>query len=142
MMELGATVCLPRNPACTPCPIAIHCAAHRMGIAALLPAKMKRQRKEVIRYSIALAIRQDPVLLLQRASGDQCLGAFWELPTLEQVPGFRIRESIGTVRHAITFNEFHVEVVSGTVRTIPAGARWLALDQLAGFPVTTLSLKP
>ena len=141
VMELGATVCLPRNPQCLLCPIASHCAAKALGIAGELPVKTRKQRKEVVRYSVAIAIKAGRVLFLQRASDDLRLQSFWELPRLEQVPGFEVRQSVGTVRHAITYNDFHVEVLVGSLRKIPSGARWIPIGEMPELAITTASRK-
>ena len=42
LMELGATVCLPRNPLCLLCPIASRCRAHAEGATAQVPVKLRK----------------------------------------------------------------------------------------------------
>ncbi len=76
LMELGATVCLPRNPLCAECPIARHCQARRHGTQNDLPAK--RVKPATVRLErTLLVIRGERGILLRpslRVKG------FWDLP--------------------------------------------------------------
>jgi A/G-specific adenine glycosylase len=141
VMELGATVCLPRKPACERCPIAVHCQARALGIAATLPAKTKIQRAEPIRYSIAIAVRSGAALFVQRAANDRRLQGFWELPRLEELGGFETTRAAGMIRHAITRNDYQIDVLVGTVARAPKQARWLPFDGRSDVPMTTVSRK-
>jgi A/G-specific adenine glycosylase len=78
MMELGATVCTPRSPACLTCPIVELCAAR--GEFAV-GTKVTRQRKQEIHYS--LAYREDAVFLVRRARDARLMAGMWELPEVE-----------------------------------------------------------
>jgi A/G-specific adenine glycosylase len=141
MMELGATICLPRTPNCGACPVSVHCSAYELGIASQLPAKSKKPRKELMRYSVALITRQDEVLFVQRAGDAKRLQDFWELPRVEQVPGFRVQGSAGVIRHAITVNDFEIEVLLGSLGKAPVDAAWISKAQLSEIPITTVSRK-
>jgi A/G-specific adenine glycosylase len=82
LMELGATVCLPREPACDRCPIQQKCFARKNGKTAMLPEMMPRAASETKLFRAALICRGDKVLLRQR-SPDAVNGGFWELPNIE-----------------------------------------------------------
>jgi A/G-specific adenine glycosylase len=75
MMELGATVCTPRAPACLTCPVVEWCATR--GEMAGAP-KLARQTKREIHY--ALACREGKVFLVQRARDARLMAGMWELP--------------------------------------------------------------
>lgn len=79
MMDLGATVCTPRNPSCLLCPLVQYCAAHQAGIAESLPVKPPKKTKPK-RIGKAYWIEQDGhVLLIERPSSGM-LGAMRALP--------------------------------------------------------------
>ncbi|MCC7508245.1 MAG: A/G-specific adenine glycosylase [Planctomycetes bacterium] len=136
LMELGATVCTPRNPRCGDCPCAASCAAFKAGSVSHYPAPARRKKKQRLRY-LVLAVRDGAgrVLMRRRNEGDNTSvlpAGLWELPHAawadDQPPptvsalGGRI-EAVGqpvTVRHSIM--EFDVQlavqaaVVVGSVR--------------------------
>ena len=66
MMELGATICLPRNPLCLLCPVAGDCQAREQGRQAELPVKLQRIEPVRIRATL-LAIERAGRILLWRA---------------------------------------------------------------------------
>src|ERR1700678_3676094 len=82
LMELGATVCVPRTPKCELCPVRKQCAARARGIAASLPrTSPKRKPIEVKRTAIVLA--SDDSVLLARRRQDALFGGLWEPPTAD-----------------------------------------------------------
>lgn len=81
MMELGATVCAPRHPVCSTCPIARHCKARDLGIQGDLPRKSKRaQRKQ--RTETTVVLRRNRAVLVARRPDEGLLGGLWEFPTV------------------------------------------------------------
>lgn len=80
LMELGATICTPRSPACNACPLAPWCEARRLGVQELrpLPRAKKPVPEETVRT--AVVVRPDGALLLVRRPEDGLLGGLWELP--------------------------------------------------------------
>jgi A/G-specific adenine glycosylase len=128
MMDLGATVCTPRNPACAICPLIALCAGRAAGLAAGLPRRAAKGEKPVRRGIAYVARRADGALLLERRPNRGLLGGMlgwpgtgWttEPPTdLPPVAAGWI-EAQTPVRH--TFTHFHLIL---TVRTaeVPWGA--------------------
>lgn len=86
MMELGATLCLPRKPRCDPCPVAGFCAARAAGVASLRPSRPRRPR--VRELAVASAVLVDPAgrTLLVRRPEKGLLAGMWEFPGAE-LPG-------------------------------------------------------
>ncbi|UXX81661.1 A/G-specific adenine glycosylase [Roseovarius pelagicus] len=83
VMDLGATICTPRNPACGICPWMAFCAARTAGTAAALPAKLPKKPKP-IRLGIAyVAQRADGALLLERREDRGLLGGMLGWPGSE-----------------------------------------------------------
>ncbi len=86
MMELGATVCLPKKPLCLVCPVSEICKARSAGIQETLPVKIK-PRRSVEETRMILWIENDGKLLLwQRPPSARLMPGFWELPEPQHVP--------------------------------------------------------
>ena len=80
LMELGATVCGIRAPACGQCPLARWCLARSRGTAAERPAPRPRPRVRTYRVGTAVIARSDGRLLVARRPEAGLLGGMWELP--------------------------------------------------------------
>jgi A/G-specific adenine glycosylase len=80
MMDLGASLCTPRKPACGLCPLVDDCAAHRMGGEEAYPRRLARSERPV-RYGLAfVARRADGAVLLRRRPERGLLGGMSEVP--------------------------------------------------------------
>jgi A/G-specific adenine glycosylase len=128
MMDLGATVCTPRNPACGLCPLVHACEGRRQGIAAELPRKAEKKPKPV-RHGIAyLGRRPDGAWLLERRPDSGLLGGMLGWPTTDwsdsPQPAAPIdgnwRDTGLEVRH--TFTHFHLRLRLAVAR-LPQEAR-------------------
>ncbi|MGY6633280.1 MAG: A/G-specific adenine glycosylase [Alkalilacustris sp.] len=116
MMDLGATVCTPRAPACGICPVISMCAAHRSGLSGQLPYKRPKPRKPTRRGHLYLAVRRDGALLLERRPDTGLLGGMmgfpgsdWaETPVPDPPLDIRWRQMPEEVRH--TFTHFHLHL--------------------------------
>ncbi len=130
MMELGATVCLPRQPKCLMCPVSGLC-----GTRGELPGteKAKPQQKKEVHY--ALDCREDAVLLVERAMNESLMPGMWELPRIE---GNGVDGSWLQLKHSITVTDYTVRVKQG-----PSGVegRWIPRNRVLGLPLTGLARK-
>src|SRR5207245_1668056 len=86
LMELGATVCLPRNPQCLLCPLTSQCRARAEGTAAQLPVKLRKIAPVKIEGVLLIVRRRGRILLKQRGAAERRMPGFWELPVLEELP--------------------------------------------------------
>lgn len=109
VMELGATVCTPRSPACAVCPIESVCAARAMGEPEAFPVVSKR--KPVPHRIVAVGLVQDAEgrYLIQRRPEDAMLGGLWEFPGGKVEPG----ESPGEACRRELAEELGIEVAVG-----------------------------
>jgi A/G-specific adenine glycosylase len=140
LMELGATLCLPRRPRCLLCPLRPGCGAASEGRPERYPPPRRRRPGEIRRLLVAVvavAARDHPdrVLLFRRGGsagaggqvpdGPGLPAGAWELPWLEladgQVPpqralaekyggDWRLGPPLATVRHAITYRDLRVTI--------------------------------
>jgi A/G-specific adenine glycosylase len=142
MMELGATVCLPRGPQCLTCPLAFACKTR--GEHKTTPRPKMQSRS--IGYALALRNRRSEILLEQRPAAQTVMPGLWELPMLRsaEVPEAAL---VLTARHAIMQVNYDVRVRSATGRTVNALAveggerRWVPLAEAEALPLTGLARK-
>jgi A/G-specific adenine glycosylase len=136
LMDLGATVCRPREPLCDRCPVADHCAARKAGAPQTYPrktAKVERPR----RYGVAYLVERDGRIALVRRPPRGLLGGMLALPTSDWLetpssvePGGRV---VGEIEHVFTHFALTLTVVSGGAE--PEGAIWVAREEAgAGLP--------
>jgi A/G-specific adenine glycosylase len=142
LMELGATVCLPRHPLCLVCPLAAGCQARQEGTAAQLPVKLRKTAAVRLNGVLLVVRNRGRILLRQRGSATRRMAGFWDLPSPEDLPAAKIAERLGEIRHTITHHHYRLEVRSGTVSlTAGDGFRWFTIAQLAEIPISTTARK-
>ena len=134
MMELGATVCIPRQPRCPACPVSALCTTRG---SLNQPVKAIRQRKKKIGYS--LDSREDSIFLVQRPKHSSLMPGMWELPVATHSEPDDASTSL-TLRHSITMTDYTVRVTQSPVQSGTTG-RWVRKDQIARLPLTGLARK-
>jgi A/G-specific adenine glycosylase len=126
LMELGATVCLPRRPRCLLCPLASWCLSLARGTAEMRPVRAARRAAVRERRVVAVACRGDHLLLVRNASTAGLLAGLWEFPWTTRVAGgrrdweaalgqayggsWRLGTRRGSARHSITFRALELDV--------------------------------
>jgi A/G-specific adenine glycosylase len=133
MMELGATVCLPRAPVCLACPVFDFCATRG---ELEKPEKGARQSKREIHYS--LDCRNGSVFLVKRRKDASLMPGMWELPELSAANG--AAQPCLTLRHSITVTDYVVRVSQGTTAHGTDG-RWVKRRRVVLLPLTGLARK-
>ena len=79
VMELGALVCLPRDPQCHVCPVQNSCKASKKNEAERYPLRAKK-RKKVIVHAASLVVSKGDLFLIQRRPEGKIMGGLWEFP--------------------------------------------------------------
>lgn len=141
MMELGATVCIPKQPQCLLCPVAQHCEARRTGRERELPIKLKRGRRTVVSRELLVVNEHRGILLWRRPGDSWRLAGFWELPEPAQLPGARIEKPIGRFRHTIVNTTYCFQVLGGSIEMIPDGFHFFRKKCLHELPLSTTAKK-
>jgi A/G-specific adenine glycosylase len=165
MMDLGATICTPKNPACAFCPWNENCAARARGDAETFPRRIPKREGDLRRGAAFVARRADGYLLMRTRPAKGLLGGMTEVPTtdwskdfvegdaLAGAPRFQSgkqkkriawRRVAGLVRHVFTHFplELSVYVAEIPARTpAPHGMRWIAASDLAGEALPSLMRK-
>jgi A/G-specific adenine glycosylase len=148
MMELGATICLPRSPLCLHCPVYSMCKTRGEHITS--PRALQLSRPASYLLSLQKRGTATEVLLQLRSDDASLMPGMFELPPvpLDAVQG---REPLLRLRHAITKTNYYVQIFaahgpddSGLRRAIPAAKtdlHWVLTNRLAGLPLTGLAAK-
>ncbi|MFL6415525.1 MAG: A/G-specific adenine glycosylase [Bryobacteraceae bacterium] len=137
VMELGATVCLPKRPLCLVCPVSGLCKARQAGTQGALPVKIKaRQSVDETRILLWIA-KDDKVLLWQRPPSARLMPGFWELPEPEHIPRAQIGTMLGRFQHGITFHNYRFEVHAASVVALPGNCEWIATSEFSKLPIST-----
>jgi len=140
-MELGAVVCLPKEPQCSICPLKSHCAAHRLGCEHEVPLKAVRTSPMEIQKQLLIIRKAAGILVWQRETESRRLAGFWELPEPAQLPRVNIGARIGVFRHTIVNTNYSFHVHHASARNVPKGFRWLPAHRLNEFPLSTAAKK-
>ena len=138
LMELGATVCLSKNPHCLLCPIAQHCAAKRLGEQSRFPVNRKKQVSVKEERTLFWIERENQVLAWQRPLTERLMPGFWELPEMEQLPGIKPGRVLGAFRHGITIHDYTFSVVQCKPPVAIGCCEWLPLSGLGARPISTI----
>ena len=161
LMDLGATVCTPKKPACSLCPWNEDCLAYSRGDQETFPRKTPKTGGKLRRGAAFVALRADGAILLRTRPPKGLLGGMAEVPTTAWMPDFdettaggaapkfgrtraAWRRLPGVVMH--TFTHFPLELVVFTVRVPvhcapPAGMRWTLAGNLANEALPSLMRK-
>jgi A/G-specific adenine glycosylase len=135
VMELGATICLPRDPRCGECPVAAHCAARGAGTQNDLPLRRTKPVPEQLARTLMVIRRKGRILLTPSAR----VKGFWDLP--EEYPNTRVGATVGEFRHTITHRHYRFTVKEAIVQRAPAGSRWHTEKELDQIPLSTTAQK-
>lgn len=164
LMELGATVCTPRAPACPRCPVRAVCEARGRGDPEALPVGAKRPKPRDVTAVAAFVERRGRALAVRRLEGG-LLGGLWDLPggdlaagerpaaglhrTLREHVGLELEEArrLGQVSHVfshrrLTLHVYRCRAAAGRVRLAGFDAhRWLSAPGLASLPAGNVTRK-
>lgn len=161
MMELGALVCLPRQPQCLICPIASHCEANRLGLVDELPVKVARRKPVAVAHHV-VAIQSRGQWLFEQRPGVGLWSNMWQLPTAEELSlpalagdattviqswlhetrGLSVEElhEVNSFRHQTTHRTIQFTLWRGKLVGRRPGLRenqsWRKLNDLADLPMS------
>ncbi len=150
LMDLGATICTPKKPACSLCPWSDACRAHAYGTQESFPRKTPRTEGKLRRGAAFVAMRADGAVLLRTRPPKGLLGGMTEVPTtvwthdfaedtaVEAAPRFGKSRTIwrrlpGAVTHTFTHFPLELAVYAAQVpvrSAAPQGARWTLREDL------------
>lgn len=156
IMDLGATVCLPRNPRCSDCPVGRFCLAQTLGLEKSLPRR--RPTKAVpTEAQVVLILAWGGRILVRRRPLHGLLGGLWEFPARSLVHGQSSAQAVaaellergvsgrvqtvGTIRHAYSHFRVQIEIFKVQVEKFEGvaeggdGEQWLPEQALPELPL-------
>jgi A/G-specific adenine glycosylase len=165
LMDLGATVCTPKQPTCSACPWTPFCQAYQLDMQSNLP--IKETHNPIPRKIIGVAViwNEQHQILIDRRKQEGLLGGLWEFPggkveAGETIPDCIKREiheelaidiAVGdhliTVEHAyshfrVSLNVYHCRYLSGEPQAIACDEiRWVTLAEIDQFPFPAANVK-
>ncbi len=168
LMELGALICLPKNPRCPDCPIQDECASLKAGTVGVRPVPARKRAPSPIEVAVGILVRDDGRVLIQKRPPTGLMAHLWEFPGGKVGEGERpdaalVREfreelelrvhrldRITTLRHSytsfrVTLHAFFCEPAGNGQTPVPHAAvevRWVSLEDLSrhAFPAANQKL--
>ena len=157
MMDLGATICTPKRPACALCPLSENCVARKQGAPETFPRRAPKAERPQRRGAAFVAIRQDGAVLLRTRPPKGLLGGMTEFPGSEWTSEFddaralasaplalEWRAKAGDVEHVFTHFALRLRVHVADAPLdcrAPEGARWVMADALGSEALPSVMRK-
>jgi A/G-specific adenine glycosylase len=160
LMELGATVCAPRRPACPACPLRGACRALELRIVERLPERRSKRAPEAVTVAAALIELRGRILMVRRPEG-RLMSRMWEIPQtslesrgyvdlvrelrdrhgLEIAPGALLARAA----HAVTFRRIRLDAYRARLLSTPPADperwRWVTPVEAAALATSSLTRK-
>ena len=164
LMELGATVCLPKKPLCLLCPLHSNCLAKQNGVQERFPPAKVKSASKKIEVSAAVIHRNGKTYIQQRPQKG-LMGGLWEFPggkiekgespedcvireiTEELGVEIKINEKIMTIKHCytqfrVTLHVFNCTLKSGRIRATSCDQwKWVSPEDINKFPFPAANVK-
>ncbi|MCR6097216.1 A/G-specific adenine glycosylase [Salipaludibacillus agaradhaerens] len=157
LMELGALICTPRQPACLLCPVQSHCAAREEGVQEILPVKAKKKPPKKLQMKVAVVKDEEGKILIEKRPETGLLAKLWQFPNIEAVTdtnddlkahlsalGVEVslaKDAVQEVRHVFTHIVWEMEVYTATMtkleETVFSGATtrlFVDRDDISYYP--------
>jgi len=152
LMDLGATICVPRNPRCLICPLMEICQARMAGVQEMRPVLKPRKETPHVTHAAAVIVKMGRVLLAKRPSTG-LLGGMWEFPNasvsgdpgrelagvLRKVYGFKVKTKapLAVLEHAythfrVTLHAFQCELIAPSDNP---SLKWVWIRHLDDYPM-------
>ncbi len=152
LMDLGAMICIPKNPRCLICPLTELCEAREMGTQELRPVMKPKKVVPHYIHAAGVIVKRGKVLLAQRPSSG-LLAGMWEFPNgrvggdpagelvkaLESGYSLKVRrkEALGVLQHAYTHFKVivHVFCCEFSSAVNKKNLKWVSLKELDDYPM-------
>jgi A/G-specific adenine glycosylase len=151
LMDLGATICTPKKPACVLCPWSEVCVARKRGEQETFPRKAAKREGALRRGVAFVVLREDGFVLLRTRAEKGLLGGMTEVPGSDWSADFNVRDALahapklrgkvqwkklpGRVRHVFTHFPLELTVFTAQVpksTPAPKAMRWVKLQDAHG----------
>ena len=152
LMDLGATLCLPRRTACSQCPVSAMCQAHAQGRVLDFPVRSRKLRRTSQALWLLLALDGERRVWLHKRAARGIWAGLYSVPVFESEaalmqawPGESALQALPVRQHALTHKDLHLHPMLGCcdAPTLTAGSGdWFAAAQwtVLGLPAPVRSL--
>ena len=162
LMELGATVCKPRQPQCGRCPLRKNCAALKSNLVDLLP-NLEKRASATKKHFAAVVIEADGRFLVRRRPGGGVNAHFWEFPNIEvsaapanksltsqfkksfglELKNLKLLQELrhSITRYRITLTVYRAKLVSPPKTDVHSNSSWASMTELHSLPFTAAHRK-
>jgi A/G-specific adenine glycosylase len=153
LMDIGAMVCLPKNPLCSECPFLGLCEAQKKGMQSVLPVTTKK-RMVPTRIKVAAIVERNGKVLMRQRPTNGLLGGMWEFPAgeVDTNPALGLESAIESeyqlkvklvspftiIHHAYTHFKLTEHAILCTLKgkqRLPERFLWVPLIQLREYPM-------
>lgn len=156
VMDLGATVCTPRNPSCIKCPWNVFCKAYLSGNIENYPERTPKKRIPTRRANIFFVLDKSGRVFIRRREESGLLGGLMEFPSSAWVEATKFDNELfenapknmkwqrlpGTVRHKFTHFQLELRVFKGVTESSSLkNGEWCTLEQIETYALPTLMKK-
>jgi A/G-specific adenine glycosylase len=144
LMELGATVCTPRNPQCLICPVQKHCEAFAAGVQESIPLPKKSKPTPLLKrwtYCIRRTDEGGDRWLIEQRPARGRWAAMWQFVTRERddvsLLPLRVRfaRNLATIQHALTHRQYRFDAIVCDAADASAEGTWVTLEELERYPM-------
>ena len=145
LMELGALICVPKNPKCLICPVRSDCHAYQTQTVDFYPQKIQKAKPKEIYAVVSIITNKQKQILIQQRSSEGRWSNMWEFPTIESDDPFKSssKNILGSFVHQLTHRTMHIEVIrlfSDSKRKLLTNQKWISLKQVQDYPFSKMQL--
>jgi len=162
LMELGALICLPKNPKCGICPVSNLCIANKLNLQNERPVKNKKPVIPHYHVVAGVIVNLSGEVLISKRPESGLLGGMWEFPGGKIEPGekpgealtrelmeelgvfIQVNDYIGMFKHAythfkVTLQAFYCSITKNTPRPLEVSDfKWITINNLSEYPMGKL----
>ncbi len=157
LMELGALICIPKNPSCLLCPVRAHCRAFHEGVQQELPVKSKAKEPKAVPIVAGIVVDKEGRYVIHKRPSSGLLANMWEFPNIELQEGISnpkqqlsyylkekfsinadITEYVTNVSHTFSHRIWDITVYKGMVSNVKESDTLRLIDK-ADFSQYTFS---
>lgn len=159
LMELGALVCAPKNPACLHCPVRMFCRGLETGEMVNLPVKQKKKKQRVERYAVLLLQDETGEIAVEQRPPNGLLANMWQFPMIEkdklsekiaedklhlhQQTEIEMKEKLGEIKHVFSHVIWELEIYPAIVihNATSSAYSFLSPEEMEEYPFSVAHQK-
>lgn len=151
LMEIGATVCKPRNPICIECPLKTHCCAFKNSVTDQLPVRKKKTKQKSLEYYVLIIKDDRGNIAIEQRPNEGLLANMWQFPMVLKEDilinhrvlvsddvSYQLNEKLGEVTHVFSHLIWHLHMYEASVSHLEKlKARFISLEDIKQYPFST-----